>query len=239
MTSTPGADFGVVIPVYNEPRVALLLEKFDLSVTPIVVIVDDGSDDGSTNIAREYDVTVLRTEVRNGVGAAIRTGLMHLRDIGCSIAVVMAGNNKDDPADIPTLLSVLRDGVDYVQGSRYLQADRRHGTPMGRQILTRAVAWAWSVRFGRRLTDVTNGFRAYRLSLLDDPRINLSQPWLNRYELEYYLHYKVLSLGYRYAETPVWKRYAADGASTSKIRLTRDLWSLVRPLVLLTFRLKD
>ena len=61
---------------------------------------------------------------------------------------------------------------------------------------------------------------------------------LNRYELEYYLHYKVLSLGYRYREVPVWKRYPTDGMPTSKIRLSRDYWSLLRPLVLLTLRLR-
>ena len=65
------------------------------------------------------------------------------------------------------------------------------------------MAVLWSARFLRTLSDVTNGFRAYRMSLLDDPRVDLSQDWLGRYELEYYLHYKVLSLGYRYAEVPV------------------------------------
>ncbi len=55
---------------------------------------------------------------------------------------------------------------------------------------------------------------------------------------EYYLHYKVLSLGYRYAEVPVWKRYPTDGRPTSKIRLSRDAWSLIRPLVLLSLRLR-
>src|SRR5207245_7865934 len=122
--------------------------------------------------------------------------------------------------------------------SRYLDAERARDTPLQRRLITRSVAWLWSVRFLRRLTDVTNGFRAYRLSLLDDPRIDLSQPWLDRYELEYYLHYKVLSLGYRYQEVPVWKRYPADGIPTSKIKLTRDSWSLLRPLLLLTLRLQ-
>jgi dolichol-phosphate mannosyltransferase len=61
---------------------------------------------------------------------------------------------------------------------------------------------------------------------------------LTRYELEYYLHYKVLSLGYKYGKMPVAKRYSTDGLPTSKIKLSsRDSWSLLRPLVLLTLHL--
>ena len=52
----------------------------------------------------------------------------------------------------------------------------------------------WSVLLGRRLTDVTNGFRAYRMRLLDDKRINANQAWLDTYGFEYYLHYKALTL---------------------------------------------
>ena len=88
------------------------------------------------------------------------------------------------------------------------------------------------------MTDVTNGFRAYKLSILDDARIDLSQDWLNRYELEYYLHYKVLSLGYKHVEIPVSKRYPTDGLPTSKIKFSSDYWSLLRPLVLLTLQLR-
>ncbi len=235
---TGGVSFGVVIPVYNEPRLALVLRRFDFNVTPHVIIVDDGSEDGSTAVAAEYPVTLLKHEKRTGVGAGIRTGLLHMKKKGLETAVTMAGNNKDDPADIPILIEAINGGADYVQGSRYLLPDRALDTPLKRRIITRAVAYLWSARFMRRLTDVTNGLRAYRLALLDDPRIDLSQEWLSRYQLEYYLHYKVLSLGYQYREVPVWKRYPTDGLPASKIKLSRDAWSLLSPLVLLTFRLR-
>lgn len=231
--------WGLIICAHNEPRLVQVLQRIDFAKCPIVVVVDDGSTDNSTEAAAQFPVTLLRHERRRGVGAAIRTGLNHLRQRGVDVAVIMAGNNKDNPAEIPLLLQAIENGADYVQGSRFLHPQHARGTPPVRRFITWAVAVLWSVRFLRRLTDVTNGFRAYRMSLLDDPRINLNQDWLDRYELEYYLHYKVLSLGYRYAEVPVTKTYPQDGMPTSKIKLHRDFWSLLRPLVLLTLRLRD
>lgn len=232
--------FGVVIPVYNEPRLRLLLPRFDYAVTPNVVVVDDCSTDGSTDVCADFPVTRLRHDRRSYVGAGIRTGLKHLRSIGCEVAVVIAGNNKDNPAEIPRLVAAIEAGADYVQGSRYLGRNELGAMPIFRRFLTFATPMIWSLRFGRKLTEVTNGFRAYRLSMLDDPRIAIEQPWLDKYELELYLQYKALALGYRYVEVPVSKVYPDDGLSISKIRLFRDWdwWSFMRPLVLLTLGLK-
>jgi hypothetical protein len=87
---------------------------------------------------------------------------------------------------------------------------------------------------GRKCTDVTNGYRCYRLDILRDPRINLNQDWLDGYSLEYYLHYKVLALRYRTKETPVTKTYAFnDRGGYSKIQPLKDWWPIVSPLALL------
>ncbi len=233
--------FGVIIPVHNEHRLAILLGRFGFSAAPDVVVVDDGSTDDSIAVCARYPVTVLRHDRRRGVGAAIRTGLLHLKKSGYDAAVVMAGNNKDDPAEIPILVKAVEDGADYVQGSRYAAPSERGAFPPLRALLTRLAPILWSVRFGRRLTEVTNGFRSYRLSMLDHPDVKIEQEWLDRYELELYLHYKALALGFRFAEVPVSKVYPNDGRPVSKIRLFRnwDWWSFMRPLVLLTLGIRS
>ena len=76
---TRSAHFGVVIPAYTTCAAS---KEFDFKLTPHVVVVNDGSDDGSTAVADEYPVTLLRHEHRTGVGAAIRTGLLHLKRNG-------------------------------------------------------------------------------------------------------------------------------------------------------------
>lgn len=233
--------FGVVIPSYNEPRLAIVLSRFDFSITPHVVVVDDGTEDGSTEVCARYPVTLLRHERRSGVGAAIRTGLLHLRKNGFEVAVVMAGNNKDNPLEIPLLLEPIeRNEADYVQGSRYATVGDLGAMPPVRWLITKMAPLPWSLRFGRWMTEVTSGFRAYRLSLLDHPKVDIEQSWLDRYELELYLQYKALALGYRYVEVPVTKVYPSDGQPVSKIKLFRnwDWWSFMRPLVLLTLRIR-
>jgi dolichol-phosphate mannosyltransferase len=93
---------------------------------------------------------------------------------------------------------------------------------------------------GKKCTDALNGFRAYRLSLFKDPRINIWQDWLDKYEWETYLHYKALKLGYRFKEVPVSKIYPYNRRKIkySHIRPFIDWWSILNPLLFLSLKLK-
>ena len=231
-----------IMPVFNEAhRIGALLERFDPGLVDMVLAVDDGSTDGSAKaISRCGLATVLEHGKRRGVGAALRTGIRHAAASGCDTVVIMAGNGKDDPREIPVLLEPIRQGeADYVQGSRYLPGGLRTNTPVERLVSTRLFTFAWSVLMGRRLTDASNGFRAYRTSLFEDPRIDIEQDWLDRYQFEYYLHYKVLALGYRFREVAVSKVYPKGRRSSySKIRPGRDWWEIVAPLPALKLGLR-
>jgi dolichol-phosphate mannosyltransferase len=97
-----------------------------------------------------------------------------------------------------------------------------------------------SIIFRTRITDPANGFRAYRLGIFDDERIDIWQDWLDHYEFETYLYLHVLKLGYRYSEVPVSKIYPKRKRRVkySHVRPFVDWWSILRPLLLVGFRLK-
>jgi dolichol-phosphate mannosyltransferase len=229
----------VVLPLYNEGGAAAdLVRRMPPSVAACFV-VDDGSTDDGPALAERAGARVIRLGRNRGVGAAIRAGLDAAADAGCDIAVVMAASGKDRPEEIPALLAKVHEGYDYVQGSRFMSGGHSVNLPPVRWLLIHGLTLMFRVLTGFTGTDVTNGFRAYRLSLLDDPRIRVHQPWLDRYELEYYIHWKAITLRYRVCEVPVTKTYPARRGNYSKIRPVLDWWHIVRPILLLTFKLRS
>jgi dolichol-phosphate mannosyltransferase len=231
-----------IIPVFREiGKIGTVIEKFSPeSVDEVCLVVDDPDE----TILKEIDdsrkrtqvpVTIIENPARNGIGFAIKEGYRYALSHGFDLIVVMAGNGKDDPREIPRLTQpILENGYDYVQGSRFLPGGRGERTPFLRRIFTRLFPFAWTFLTGIRCTEVTNGFRAYKASILQDPEINIWQDWLNGYELEYYLHYKVLTLGYRFTERPVSKIYShAKRESYSHISPLKDWQQIVGPIVLL------
>jgi dolichol-phosphate mannosyltransferase len=233
---------GVVIPVYGDDHsICWLLGRFrNGCVNTICLVIDVPRRrvmDRIREAARQSGVTVriIKNEHRTGVGFSIRQGLEYLMGTGHDIAVVMAGNGKDDPAEIDRLIEpVARHECEYVQGSRYLPGGKKSRMPFSRIIFNRLYPVVWTLLTQKRCTDVTNGFRCYSLRILRDGRVNLHQDWLNGYSLEYYLHYKALTLGYRVKEVPVSKTYPLrNSGGYSKIQPLKDWWPIISPLALL------
>ena len=239
----------LVSPVAFNEHVKLrsVIERFlksRLQVQVDYLIVDDGSDDGTSEMIAEYKtrgVQTIKHARRSGVGAAIRTAIEHARRQNYDVIVIMAGNDKDNPEEIPSLLEpITKEGFDVVQGSRYLGKVGSGGQmPFYRKLATRLHPWVFSIFTGRRLTDTTNGFRAIRLSIFGDQRINLHQSWLDTYELEPYILWKAITLGYKFKEAFVTKIYPPKqlGGYTKMIPLL-SWWSILKPLFYLRLGIK-
>jgi dolichol-phosphate mannosyltransferase len=228
-----------IVPAFNEAgKIGQVVRKIPRRCVTCVIVVDDGSSDGTAEEARAAGAEkVMRHESNRGVGAGIRTGLLAAKGSGFEFGVILSGDDQHDPDELPRALAPLFAGeADLVQGSRWLPGGRTPGIPAGRRWLTRLYPFLFRLVSGYPSTDGTNGFRAFRLAMLDDPRIRLEQAWLNRYELEPYLLYQAVRCGYRVREVPVTVRYHARG--TTKMKLLRDGWRILRPLVYLRLGLK-
>ena len=229
-----------VIPAYNERgKIGNVVRKVPRDAVHEILVINDGSTDTTPDEARVAGATVISNPHPTGAGNAIRQGINYARRKGYGIVTVMAGNDKDRPDEIPRLLEpILDDGYHFVQGSRWLKGGHADNTPLYRKLATRLHPVLFSLVVGRRLTDTTNGFRAFRTSLFDDPRIRLEQRWLDKYELEPYIFFKAVRLGYKVREVPATKIYPPRSRGYTKMRPITGWWSILRPIFLLGLGLR-
>jgi dolichol-phosphate mannosyltransferase len=229
-----GLSIVAIAPVLDEEiKIGHVIRRTPRDVVDELVVVDDGCSDRSPAVARELGATVLPMGRTVGVGAALRVGYAYAVEHGYDVAVVMAGNNKDSPEEIPLLLDPIADGTaDFVQGSRWLKRGANFGEmPLYRRIATRVHPLLFSLAARRRVTESTNGFRAVRRAVLTDPGLHLDQPWLDEYELEPYLYLRAIQLGYRTAEVPVTKVYPPRHVGQTKMKPITGWWSILRPIL--------
>ncbi len=231
-----------ILPAYNEEgKIGKVVSKVRATnEVDIIVVADDCSTDNTFTEAKEAGAHVIRHETNLGVGAGIRSGLVYGKEQGSTIAVIMSGDDQHEPNELKSVLDPLRNhGADFIQGSRRIKGGNTVDAPLFREITTRLFSLFFTLITFRRITDGTNGFRAFYLSILEDTDINLDQDWLNTYELEPYLLYKVVtSSKYRVVEKPITIYYRGETKQYSKMKPFRDWWRIARPLIFLALRIR-
>lgn len=173
---TDASGVWIVLPAYNEaaglPELLRAAEAVGRGAWHVVV-VDDGSQDGTADAARAFagrlPVHVLTHAQNRGLAAAIRTGLEHAARAAApgDAIVTMDADNTHRPEQIPDLLAALRGGAEVVIASRYAPGARQAGVPRHRALLAAGVGWLLRRRFHLSgVRDYSCGYRAYRASLL-------------------------------------------------------------------------
>jgi dolichol-phosphate mannosyltransferase len=231
-----------IAPAWNEgERIQRVVEAVPRNCVETTVVVDDGSSDSTSSYAEAAGAIVLGDGKNHGVGAAIRRGIDYAIANGYDIIVVVSGGGKTPPEQIPRLLApILAGEAELAQGSRYKEGGEFLRMPLRRRLGTRGYTLLFSLFCGRRVTDASSGFRAIKLTLFEDKRINLWQEWLDRYELEPYLLFKSLRLRHKVVEVPVTIEYPpeSDGIAYTKMRALVDWWKIFRPIIFLGLGIK-
>ncbi|HEX3263589.1 MAG TPA: glycosyltransferase family 2 protein [Solirubrobacterales bacterium] len=160
---------GVLIPAYNESdSIAWVLDRIPTTVCGVetaVLVVDDGSRDGTPEIAAEHGAVVARHLINRGGGAALRTGYRLLADSGASIVVTLDADGQHLPSEMDRLVEPVISGeVAVTHGSRVLgEAEPNHyAREMGIVFFNRIV----SLITRTNVSDCSNGYRAVRSDVL-------------------------------------------------------------------------
>lgn len=227
-TSVTSCPVTVLVAAYNEAPVIgdVVRSALDSLQGAEVLVVDDGSSDGTDRTAAAAGARVLRLQANAGKGVAIRRGIDEVRG---DIVVLIDGDGQDDPAEIPRLLQALSPEVDLVVGSRFIgRFEPGAITPVnhwGNRFLT----WVINLLFAAHLTDTQAGFKAIRGETLR--RLQLSA---ERFDIEVDVLLGVLSGGGRVVEIPV--RRAARAHGESRLDSLRDGLRILRRILLWRFR---
>lgn len=222
----------VVLPTYNEAanvdRVLRLVRASLPEAT--VLVVDDGSPDGTAELAEKTGtdvggVEVLRRDAKSGLGSAYRTGFRWGLAHGFDACIEMDADLSHDPAALPALVAALEGGAELAVGSRYVPGGTIPRWSWHRRLLSRGGNVYASVLLGLGVADSTSGFRAYRASVLR--RIDLDRVRADGYGFQIEMTYRARQAGAPITEVPISFVDRVDGESKMSLFIVVEALALV------------
>jgi glycosyltransferase involved in cell wall biosynthesis len=231
------AKIALLIPVLNEGDRILTQLRMLMQIQPNVdVIIADGDskDQLKENIENGgLKVHAVLTKIGPGkLSAQLRMGFHFCMQQNYSAVITMDGNNKDDAHGIEVISRALESGMDFVQGSRFIEGGKAVNTPFLRYLAIRLIhAPITSFAAGFWYTDTTNGFRGHSAQLLSHPGIQTFRDVFASYELLAYLPIRSAQLGFKVIEVPVKRSYPHGVKTPTKIHGIKAQLMILRILI--------
>ena len=232
-TTTPTV--AIIVPTYNEKEniESLVTQVLALSLDSRVVVVDDGSPDGTGEIAdrlaeeQSKRVEVIHRSGKLGLGTAYVAGFRHAIEVGTDLVCTMDADFSHHPRYIPDLVSKIQDGYDLVIGSRYVKGGGTNGCSLSRKLLSWGANAFARMALGLDAHDATAGFRCYRREVLEEVGIDAIKA--DGYSFLIEMLYRVQRLGWRVGESPILFENRQQGISKiSQDEILKAVWTVVR-----------
>jgi dolichol-phosphate mannosyltransferase len=227
----------LILPTYNEAEnvqaiVAAAAEVL-ASAAPEgfrVLIVDDGSPDGTGRLAdemaAEHDwLRVLHRTEKNGIGPAYLAGFRHALDDGAGYVMEMDSDFSHDPADLARLLAAVKGGADLALGSRYVPGGGVSDWGLLRRVISEGGSTYARLVLGLRVRDLTGGFKCFRREVLE--AIHFDGVRSQGYAFQVELTYRAVQAGFEVVEVPIVFRDRQRGTSKMSWRIAAEAMWLV------------
>jgi dolichol-phosphate mannosyltransferase len=229
----PGA--WLILPTYNEAENmeailrAAVAQLASTGQEHAILVVDDGSPDGTGEIADRMaaehpEIRVMHRTAKQGLGRAYLAGFHEALAQGADLILEMDADFSHDPADLPRLIAAA-DAADLVLGSRYVPGGGVENWGTVRRILSRGGSWYARVLLGVPVRDLTGGFKCFNRRVLE--ALDLDAVHADGYGFQIELTYRAIQAGFTVTEVPILFRERREGQSKMTARIALEaVWKV-------------
>jgi dolichol-phosphate mannosyltransferase len=227
----------LVLPTYNEAEnVEAIVAAAGATLAEAapegfrILIVDDGSPDGTGHLADELAaqhewVRVLHRSEKNGIGPAYLAGFRHALQEGAGYVLEMDSDFSHDPTDLARLLAAVHGGADLALGSRYVDGGGVSDWGLLRRFISEGGSTYARLVLGLKVRDLTGGFKCFRREVLE--AIHFDSVRSQGYAFQVELTYRAVQRGFRVVEVPIVFRDRQRGQSKMSWRIAAEAMWLV------------
>jgi dolichol-phosphate mannosyltransferase len=227
----------LILPTYNEAENIGAIISASAEVLAgaapegfCVLVVDDGSPDGTGAIVEEMAaehqwLEVVHRTQKNGIGPAYLAGFRHALDRGAGYVMEMDSDFSHDPADLARLLAAVREGADLALGSRYVPGGGVSDWGLLRRLISEGGSTYARWVLGLKVRDLTGGFKCFRREVLE--AIHFDGVRSRGYAFQVELTYRAVRAGFRVVEVPIVFRDRQQGQSKMSWRIAAEAMWLV------------